>query len=170
MILLKRLILAVPLAIGWTIYTAQLTIGNIILGYFFSFIVLVAVGVRGDNFRLNNIVRQIFYIIAYILLLSKEVLISGLQVARITLMPSLPIDPGVISINTQDETESAVISAISAHGITITPGELVIDFEDTPDDGLLMVVHSLNLTESAFNLDNDQTIRLQRIKGILGYD
>ena len=126
---------------------------------------------RGDTFRLNNIPRQLFYIVAYTLFLAKEVLISGLQVARITLMPSLPIDPGIIRINTQDKTENSVISAISAHGITITPGELVIDFEDAPDDeGLLMVIHSLNLSQSASNLDNDQTTRLQRIKGILGYD
>lgn len=168
MILIKRLILAVPLAIGWTIYTAQLTPGNILLGYVFSFIVLIAVRVRGDMFQLSNIPRQLFYTVAYLLFLSKEVLISGLQVARITLMPSLPIDPGIVSINTQDKTENDVISAISAHGITITPGELVIDFENTPDDGILMVVHSLNISKSAFTLDNDQTIRLRRIKGILG--
>jgi multicomponent Na+:H+ antiporter subunit E len=168
--LLKRLVLSVPLAIGWTIYTAQLNIGNIMLGYIFSFVVLVAVGVRGDSINLSNAPRQIFYLIAYILFLSYEVLISGLQVARITLMPSLPIDPGLININTQDEDENAVVSAISAHGITITPGELVVDFEETADDGVLMVVHSLTIKESSSDLDSDQTIRLQRIKGILGYD
>jgi len=168
--LLKRLILAIPLAIGWTIYTAQLSIGNIILGYVFSFIVLLAIGVRGDTFNLTNIPRQIFYFTAYILFLSYEVLISGLQVARITLMPSLPIDPGVTRINTQDKTENPVISAISAHGITITPGELVVDFEETSEDGILMVIHSLNITNSESSLDSAQSTRLQRIKGMLGYD
>ena len=168
--LLKRLILAIPLAIGWAIYTAQLSIGNVILGYIFSFIVLIAVGVRGDTFHLTNLPRQIFYLTAYILLLSYDVLKSGLQVAQITLMPSLPIDPGMTRINTQDKTENPIISAISAHGITITPGELVVDFEETPEEGILMVIHSLNITNSASNLDNAQSTRLQRIKGMLGYD
>lgn len=166
--LLKRLIVAIPLAIGWTIYTAQLSIGNILLGYVFSFGVLVAVGVRGDTFHLKNIPRQIIYLIGYILFLAYEVLMAGLQVTRIILMPSLPIDPSITHINTQDETENPVISAISAHGITITPGEIVVDFEETSDDGILMVIHSLNIAKSAPNLDNNQTIRLQRIKGILG--
>lgn len=170
MMLFKRLILAIPLALGWTIYTAQLSVGNIILGYVFSFIVLVAVGVRGDTFNIRNLPRQVFYVIAYTLFLSREVLISGLQVARITLMPSLPIEPGMTHINTQDKTENPVISAISAHGITITPGELVVDFGETSSDGLLMVIHSLNITNSASKLDNDQSTRIQRIKGMLGYD
>lgn len=164
----KQLILAIPLTIGWTIYTAQLSIGNIILGYVFSFIVLVAIGVRGETFNLTNIPQQMKSLIQYILFLSLEVLKSGLQIARIILMPSLPIDPGITVINTQDETENPIISAISAHGITITPGELVVDFEETSDDGILMVIHSLNIENSAPTLENDQTVRLQRIKGILG--
>lgn len=168
--LLKRLMLAIPLAIGWTIYTAQLTIGNIVLGYIFSFAVLSAIGVHGDSFNLKNIPMQVINIVLYVLILAYKVFISGFDVARIILSPTLPIHPGTATVNTQDKTENAVISAISAHGITITPGELVIDFEETDDDGVLMIVHSLNFDKSKPNLDNDQTIRLKQIKGILGYD
>lgn len=168
--LLKRIILAVPLAIGWTIYTAQLTIGNIILGYIFSLIVLFAIHVQGDTFHIKNLPMQIVNLVVYILFLAREVLISGIEVARITLMPSLPIQPGIAEVNTQDKTENPVISAVSAHGITITPGELVIDYEQTSDDGVLMIVHSLNIEKSKLKLDSDQTVRLKRIKGILGYD
>ena len=168
--LIKRLILSLPLAIGWTIYTAQPTIGNFLLGYLFSFVVLVATGVRGDSFNLRNAPKQLFNLIAYIFLLASEVLVSGLQVARLILTPGLPVNPGLSAVNTQDATENPVISAVSAHGITITPGELVVDFEETAEEGVLMIVHSLNIAESAQNLDSDQTIRLRRIKGILGYD
>lgn len=168
--LMKRLILSLPLAIGWTIYTAQPTIGNFLLGYLFSFAVLIATGVRGDSFNLRNPPRQLFSLSAYILLLASKVLVSGLQVARLILTPGLPVNPGLSTVNTQDVTESSVISAVSAHGITITPGELVVDFEETTEAGVLMIVHSLNIAESAQNLDSDQTIRLKRIKGILGHD
>ncbi len=62
------------------------------------------------------------------------------------------------------------MSAVSAHGITITPGELVVDFEEKSDEGVLMIVHSLNKSESGKRLDHDQAVRLKRIKGILGHD
>ncbi len=168
--LMKRLILSLPLAIGWTIYTAQPTIGNFLLGYLFSLVVLVATGVRGDSFNLRNAPKQLFNLIVYIFFLAYAVLVSGLQVARLILSPSLPIDPGLSAVNTQDVTENSVVSAVSAHGITITPGELVVDFEETAEEGVLMIIHSLNITKSAQNLDSDQTIRLRRIKGILGHD
>ena len=74
------------------------------------------------------------------------------------------------SVNTQDETENELISAVSAHGITITPGELVVDFEETDEEGVMMIVHSLNLDTSGQSLDEDQSMRLARIKGILGHD
>ncbi len=168
--LLKRLILAIPLAIGWTIYTAQPSIANIILGYVFSLIVLTAVGVKGETFNLKNLPLQAINLVAYVLFLAYEVLITGITVARYILDPQLPINPGIVKVNTQDETENPVISAISAHGITITPGEMVVDFEETPDNGVLMIVHSLQIEDTKLNLDNDQTRRLKRIKGILGYD
>lgn len=114
--------------------------------------------------------RQIYNLIAYIMFLASEVLVAGVKVSRIVLSPSLPINPGISAVNTQDKSEDELISAISAHGITITPGELVVDFEETSEDGVMMIVHSLNSDASSQSLDDDQHIRLQRIKGILGHD
>ena len=168
--LFKRTIMAVPLAIGWTIYTSQPTIGNFLLGFVFSYIVLIAVRVQGDTFRVSNIPRQVLTVILYLLFLSREVLLAGFNVARIILSPNMNIKPGIAKVNTLDKTENPLVSAISAHGITITPGELVIDFEETEEDGVLMIVHSLNIEQSEPLLDADQTVRLNRIKGMLGYD
>lgn len=162
--------MALPLAIGWTVYTAQPTPGNFLLGYLFSIIVVAATGRRGDSFRLRNAPRQIYNLLAYIVYMALEVLVSGIQVSRIVLTPSLPIEPGISVVNTQDKSEDELISAISAHGITITPGELVVDFEETSDDGVLMIVHSLNFDASKQSLDAEQRRRLKRIKRILGHD
>ena len=155
---------------GWTVYTAQPTPGNFLLGYLFCVTALAATGIRGEGVRLRNTPRQVYNLVAYTLYLASEVLSAGLKVSRVILTPSLPIDPGSTSVNTQDVTESELISAISAHGITITPGELVIDFDETEKDGAMMIVHSLNLDKSAPNLEADQEKRLARIKGILGHD
>ena len=166
----KLMILALPLALGWTIYTAQPTPGNFLLGYVFSVSVLSATGIRGESVRLRNAPRQLYNLFAYTGYLASEVLSAGLKVSRLILMPSLPINPGMSSVNTQDASESELISAVSAHGITITPGELVVDFEETREDGVMMIVHSLNLDASGQSLAEDQRRRLARIKGILGYD
>lgn len=167
---LKRIVLALPLSIGWTIYTAQPALGNFLLGYIFSVAVLTATGLKGDSVNLNNAVLQLYNLFAYVIFLSKEVLVSGVQVARVIVTPSLPIDPGITRVKTQDESKSELISAVSAHGITITPGELVVDFEEDTDQGVSMIVHSLTIGESGKGLDRDQSVRLKRIKGILGHD
>ncbi len=167
--IVKRLVMALPLALGWTIYTAQPTPGNLLLGYVFGIAVVGATGFRGDSFRLKNPPRQLYNLLAYTLYMASEVLLAGIDVARIILSPSLPIEPGLSRVDTQDSTQSELISAASAHGITITPGELVVDFDESPD-GVTMIVHSLNIETSAQQLDADQQKRLRRILGILGYD
>ena len=166
----KVMILALPLAIGWTIYTAQPAPGNLLLGYLLSVSVLIAAGIRGESIRMRNAPRQLYNLIAYTLYLASEVLSAGLKVSRVILMPSLPINPGISKVNTQDISENELISAVSAHGITITPGELVVDFEETGEEGVNMIIHSLNLDSAGGSLDDDQRRRLMRIKGILGHD
>ncbi|MDE2636591.1 MAG: Na+/H+ antiporter subunit E, partial [Chloroflexota bacterium] len=125
----KALVMALPLAIGWTIYTAQPTPGNFLLAYVLSLVVIMATGQRGDNFRLRNLPLQLYNLIAYVLFLAKEVLVSGVKVALIVLAPELKISPGTTELSTFDDSRNELISAISAHGITITPGELVVDFK-----------------------------------------
>lgn len=167
---LKRIALALPLAVGWTIYTAQPTPGNFLLGYVFSVAALAATGIKGESVNLRHPGRRLYNLLAYTLYMASEVFVSGVQVARIILTPSLPIEPGISKVNTQDASEDSLISAISAHGITITPGELVVDFEETSEGGVMMIVHSLNVDKSSKRLDQDQALRLKRIKGILGHD
>ena len=166
----KAAVMALPLAFGWTIYTAQPTPGNFLLGYLFSIVGILATGLRGDSLKMRNAFRQIYNLFAYIIYMAKEILVAGLNVARIVLSPNMPIKPGISIVNTGDREEDELISAISAHGITITPGELVVDFQETSEDGVLMIVHSLNMDISGDNLEQDQQRRLKRIKGILGHD
>ena len=86
--------MALPLAIGWTIYTAQPTPGNFLLAYVFSLVVLMATGQRGDSFRLRNAPLQMYNLIAYILYMGYEVLVSGVKVALIVLAPEPENQPG----------------------------------------------------------------------------
>ena len=168
--LIKRIVLALPLALGWTIYTAQPTPGNFLLGYVFSVVAMMATGLQGQSFRLRNAPRQLYHLIAYVVYEAYEILVAGLQVARLILSPSLPVEPGLTKISTQDRNRDALVSAISAHGITISPGELVVEFEESVSEGTLMIVHTLNVSEASEKLEQEQARRLKRIKGILGHD
>lgn len=166
----RAVLLALPLAFGWTIYTAQPTPGNFVLGYVFSIASVMLTGVSGKSLRIRKDWRQAYNLLAYVVFMSKEILVAGFKVSRIVLSRDMPIKPGISFVNTGDKNEDELISAISAHGITITPGELVVDFQETSDAGVLMIVHSLNMDDSESNVQRDQEIRLKRIKGILGHD
>jgi multicomponent Na+:H+ antiporter subunit E len=74
--------------------------------------------------------------------LLKDLLVSGLQVAHIVLSPSLPIKPGIIAIPAG--TDSELATALSAHSISVTPGEVVVEISD---DGV-MYTHVLDVTQS----------------------
>src|SRR5690606_30403999 len=66
----------------------------------------------------------------------------------------------------ETQVEDSVIAGASAHSITVTPGQLVVDFDGTKT----MYVHCLNVEEAAETLDRDQTRRLKALKRIRGHD
>ena len=70
---------------------------------------------------------------------------------------------GVVAVPTQDPEENAVITALSAGVITLTPGELVIE----ADHGV-MYVHTLDTDRTAASADDAQTERLGLFRRILG--
>ena len=75
----KVMIMAFPLAVGWTIYTSQPTPGNFLLGYLFSVVVVMATGLRGDSLKIRNAPRQLYNFVAYIVFLAYEVLVRALR-------------------------------------------------------------------------------------------
>lgn len=56
------------------------------------------------------------------------------------------------------------MAALSAHGITVAPGELVVDFEDSH----IMLVHCLDAEEAAKSIFEAQARRLRLFERILG--
>ena len=75
-------------------------------------------------------------LLAYIPWLMKEILVATLNVARIILSPSLPIDPLVVRYRSSQRTELG--RALYANSITLTPGTVTMGVE-----GDELEVHSL---------------------------
>lgn len=148
------------LTLAYLALTSNLQISNIIVGILIS---------GGIVFILQPQKRQIEVVFApgstvalfrYILLLSYELIVSGFQVARIVLDPKLPIKPGIIAIPSYSDNEAA--QALSAHAITLTPGELVTEMSD---DGI-MYTHCLDATETEKYIELAQAQRIAMLKKI----
>lgn len=64
-------------------------------------------------------------IVKYILIFLKNLIIANIDVAKIVLNPKLPINPGVVEIETSKKT--AFKKFVIANSITLTPGTLTLD-------------------------------------------
>ena len=96
----------------------------------------------------------------YVLVLVYDLIVSGIQVARIVLNPSLPIKPGIVAIHSTCWSEDA--TALNAHAITLTPGELVVEMSE---DGT-MYTHCLDASKSEEVLEQAQTMRVELLEKI----
>lgn len=172
--MLQTLILAVPLAVLWLILSREVTLPVFITGYIFGIGVMGVLRVNsnaeGDAppMRITRIPAQLIAIVEYIIVLTVEIFVSGIDVARRVLTPHCDIQPTLLRLSTQDKTNNPVVTALSAHGITITPGTLVVDFEEA-DGETWMLVHTLDIrmTDEASQIAG-QTVRVARIKRMLG--
>lgn len=175
--MLTLFVMSVPMALLWMIFAGQFSLESFLVGYSFGFGILFVIRinttVRDDDLpiRLQRVPFQLLILIWYIIRLSIDVILSGIDVAIQVLHPNLRINSEVLTISTQDKSNNTLISALSAHWITLTPGELVIDYEEDENGQVLMLVHTLDKERSNINkLNREQTQRLKLIRQILGHD
>jgi multicomponent Na+:H+ antiporter subunit E len=158
------LFLAAPIAALWTVISSSLSLGSFAVGYVLGVALLTVLQVSHVQIDHRRLPDQAAALLIYSVTLARDILLPSLDVARRVLDPQLPLHPGVIAVSTQDERESDYVAAFSAHGITITPGELVVDF----DGGHTMVVHCLDTEASRVNADVAQARRLRLLRRIEG--
>lgn len=164
--MIVTLLLAVPLAVVWMVVTSNVTPGSFLVGYLLSFAILLLMKVEKVEIKYRRLPDQIIAFFVYVATLFRDIWNSSVDVAKRVLNPNLPMNPGIITVATQDADESDFTAAFSAHGITITPGELVVDF----DDSHTMYVHCLDVEMSSQNADGAQTKRLALLRRIMGKD
>lgn len=173
--MLQVIVLALPFSLAWMVLSNEITTPSFIVGYILGFAILFILYGRDGRSPKMNVMRipvQIFWLIYYIGLLAVDILVSGIDVAKrvLYLGKDLPINPDIVPVFTQDDTRDPIISAMSAHSITITPGELVVDYDENDPRGVVMYVHALDIEECRDQLAKDQARRLKLFKRILGHD
>jgi len=157
---------ALPLSLLFVTLSDQWSPEGLIVGYIVSLGVMALTGNPSEKINLIRLPGLFFWLCVYILRLAWDIFVSGIDVARRVLDPRLPINPGELMVSTQDARQEVLISALSAHAITVTPGEMVEDFEEI-DGETHMVVHSLDMDASREKVEHEQTNRLQLLERIV---
>lgn len=169
--MLQRLLLSVPLALAWIALTGIFSLESFVVGLVSSVLVtaLIFPTLRVRHHRELRLWDRTSAAVQYTVILFRDIYLSAIDVARRVIDPNMPLKPGIIAIPT-DYTPPAdsvgladVVAAVSAHGITITPGELVIGFEGNT----VMYVHCLDVDASSANGAGNQAKRLALLRRIL---
>ncbi len=156
-----RLQSMISLAIVYLALTANLEPLNIMLGLFVGLFVTFLLPAPETEFHPSYWPQLIWSLIRYILLITRDLIISGVQVALIVLSRDMKIDPGIIAI--PSKTKSEVATALSAHEITLTPGEFVVEIDE---DGV-MYTHVLNITQAEKHAEEAQEKRRKLLEKMI---
>ena len=90
--------------------------------------------------------KSFFYAIIYVFVFSGALIKSNFDVARRVVTPSLPINPGIVTVKTK--LKSKIGRLILANSITLTPGTLTIDIKDD-----ILYIHWIDVLST--NIDED---------------
>lgn len=101
---------------------------NLIAGLLISVGINILIRPRRYATNWRRLPSTVFAILRYIGKLMKDLIASGIQVTRIVMDPRLPIKPGIVAVPL--ECESELEAALSAHSITLTPGEMVVEMDE----------------------------------------
>jgi len=152
---MKRVIqLMLTLFVVYLALTSNLEFSNIVVGIIISILLSLLIPRAGlPPFSLARIPAFIAAGIGYIFVVAWDVIRGGISTARIVLDPSLPLNPGIIAIPSGSKSELG--TALSAHAITLSPGELVVAI----DAEGVMYTHCLNVDDSQRFIDKAQSMR-----------
>lgn len=170
--IVSMIVMALVADVAWVILSGTLSIQNLILGFIFGLAINAAIRNNtniptvGEELNLRNIPGQVVAFVYYLITLAFDIFRSGIDVAQRILRPTIDIDPGIYVIRVHDPDERGLVEAITAHGISITPGSLVIDFDEDHD---IVIVHVLDRSKwTVESLDAEQLVRVRRIHRMLG--
>jgi multisubunit Na+/H+ antiporter MnhE subunit len=162
--MIQFLLSALPIAVIWVAITGRVTLDSLGLGYVLGLFALFVLRLMGIYFDKPLKLDQPVAILTYIVGVLWSGLRSSLKVVKLVLSPTIKLETGIVALHTGDLSESQLLTALSAHGINTTPGELVIDIAD----GGVLYIHCLDLEASRPVIEQEQAHRLHLLRRILG--
>ncbi len=139
----KNIILSfILLFVTWMLLNNKFDIQIVGVGLVVSLFVSFAVCSKCEIFsKVNVSPKGIIYFFLYFFVFMGELIKSNLDVARRVIAPSLPINPGIVEVETQLKTKIGRL--VLANSITLTPGTLSMDIKDDK-----IFVHWINVTDA----------------------
>ncbi len=162
--MIQILVAALPISLLWVTVTGRVEWGGLLVGYVIGVITLGVLGHLGIHFEGRVTLNQVIAVIRYSALLFWNGLVSSVQVALLLLRPKIELKTGIVALKTGDASADQRLAAVSAHGLNMTPGQLVIDF----DDSGTLFVHCLDYEHLRPRLDLEQQERIKLLREILG--
>lgn len=134
---MKLFISSLLLCFFWLLLTAELSLGNFLVGFSVGYLALWVSfrnrAGRGHRVRPLPLLSLAGYF-------AKEVVRSGLGVAYDVVRLGSRVSPGIISVKVESDTELEIV--LLSNLITLTPGSLVLDYDEGRK---LIYIHLLNM-------------------------
>jgi multicomponent Na+:H+ antiporter subunit E len=140
--------------------TGNLEPANIVAGLIIGAGISLLVRPKTLSFDWKRLPIALWSLLRYLGILLVDMIQSAIQVTRMLLNPDLPIKPGIVAIDAGCHSELG--TALSAHAITLTPGELVLGM----DDRGTLYVHCLDASQSAMYIAEAQKLRQELLSKI----
>lgn len=147
----------------WLLYllmTSNIEVRNLILGGVIALLLTLLIQPQARKINVHGVPRALFSLLRYIWILIYDMIAGGLFVAGILLRGARNIRPGIIAVPSGCSSELA--NALSAHAITLGPGEMVIEI----DEGGVMYTHVLDVDRSSSYVEDAQRLRRELFRYI----
>ncbi|MDW8327138.1 MAG: Na+/H+ antiporter subunit E [Anaerolineales bacterium] len=158
--MLRFVLVTLALSLVYLGLTSNFESANIIIGLLLGAGVAALEYPRRGKITARQLPGAAWALLVYLARLAVDIIRSGLIVARIVLDPRLPIRPGIVAIRSGMGPWG---TALSAHAITITPGEMVMEISE---DGV-MYTHCLDAESSGAAAEEEQAKRRALLEKIV---
>lgn len=138
-------LMVVAMTITWMLVFGEFSLSQALLGLAFgvAFVLMTGAGHR-RVVPLAKLPGHLLYLAVYLLvLIPYDIVISNLDMARRIARPRPAIRPGIVRF--QLESASDATAGLVAHAITMSPGQMVVDYSD---DSRTIYVHLLDVVEA----------------------
>ncbi len=130
------------LLITWFLLNGKYDLITLGIGVLISLFISLVFCYKCDIFsEMNFTPKGIIYLIAYIFFFLKELIKSNFDIARRVISPSLPINPGIVEVETT--LKSKLGRLVLANSITLTPGTLTVKITDNT-----LFIHCVNVKDT----------------------
>jgi multicomponent Na+:H+ antiporter subunit E len=163
---LTKLKMFVVFFVFYVLFVSKWDVGNLLIGVVFcAMLASVLPALNLSPFSIKHLPQFLGGFGHYIFTLVMDITRGAIVTSWIVLHPKMPLNTGIVAIQAGSSNE--LVTALSAHAITLSPGEMVIMIEDVGEevDGKVVITdgvmytHCLDIEKSEEMVNRAQEMR-----------